>query len=97
MERSDVASACSVPLVVFKELQVLINELNLGLTAAIWVTAGVFSEEHRKSETTLKELKISVNKSKSGHRKPTKEAAGNLVKKKSDRSQCRDGTQVGEI
>lgn len=45
--RADVASACCVPLVVFKRLQVLINLLNLGLAAAIWVTAGVFSKEHR--------------------------------------------------
>lgn len=65
MERSDAASACSAPFVVFKGLQVFINVLNLSLTAATGVTAGGFSKQHRESDIVFKELKISVNKSKS--------------------------------
>lgn len=69
MERCDAASACSVPLVVFQGLQGSINVLNLSLTAALWVTAGDSSKEHGKSDIVFKELKISMNKSKSECRK----------------------------
>lgn len=78
MERSDAASACSAPFVVLKGLQVFINVLNLSLTAAI---AGGFSKQHRESDMVFKELKISVNKSKSECRKQSKKAVGSAVKR----------------